>query len=45
MDNLKMKMTIQKRRLIEQQLAKESQLVREDSLSVLQEFEQIEDEI
>ncbi len=38
-------MPIQKRRLIERQLAKESQLVSDDSLSVLQEFELIEDEI
>ncbi len=34
-----------KRRLIEEQLAKESQLVREDSLDVLYDFESLEDEM
>lgn len=35
----------QKRRLIEEKLAKESKLVQEDSLEVLGEFESLEDEI
>lgn len=35
----------QKRRLIEEQLAKESKLISEDSLNVLHEFERLEDEI
>ena len=34
----------QKRRLIEEQLAKESKLISEDSLDILHEFEQLEDE-
>lgn len=36
---------IQQRKLWEEQLAKESQIVQADSLEVLQEFEAIEDEI
>ncbi|MCO6493895.1 MAG: hypothetical protein J5I98_36080 [Phaeodactylibacter sp.] len=35
----------QKRRRIEQQLAEESKLVREDSMAVLHEFESLEDEL
>ncbi len=35
----------QKKQLIEEQLAKESKLVSEDSLEVLHEFERLEDEI
>ncbi|MBL7793294.1 MAG: hypothetical protein JNK77_13275 [Saprospiraceae bacterium] len=35
----------QKRRLTEEQLAKESKLVSEDSMSILREFEMLEDEI
>jgi metal-responsive CopG/Arc/MetJ family transcriptional regulator len=35
----------QKKRLIEEQLAKESRLVSEDSLNILGEFEMLEDEI
>ena len=35
----------QKRRLLEEQLAKESELVSDDSLDVLHEFENLEDEI
>ncbi len=35
----------QKRKLIEEQLAKESKLVSEDSMSILKEFERLEDEI
>jgi len=34
-----------KRRLIEEQIAKESKLVSEDSMNVLNEFESLEDEI
>ena len=35
----------QKKKLIEQQLIKESNIVREDSMDILREFEQLEDEI
>ena len=35
----------QKKRLLEQQLAEESKIVQEDSLSILKEFEALEDEI
>ena len=35
----------QKRKLIEEQIAIESKLVSEDSLTILQEFERLEDEI
>jgi len=35
---------IQKRKLLAEQLAKESSLVQEDSMRILQEFEQLEDE-
>ena len=35
----------QKRKLIEEQLIKESKLVSEDSMKVLSEFEKLEDEI
>ncbi|MCK3686070.1 hypothetical protein [Maribellus sp. YY47] len=34
---------IQKRRLIEEKLRKESKLVKDDSMSVLKDFEEIED--
>ena len=34
-----------KRKLIEEQLAKESKLVSEDSMNILKEFERLEDEI
>lgn len=34
-----------KRKLIEEQLAKESKLVSEDSMNILREFERLEDEI
>ncbi len=36
---------IQKRKLIEEQLAKESKLVSKDSMNILKEFESLEDEI
>ena len=35
----------QKRKRMEQQLAQESQLVREDSITVLHEFESLEDDL
>ena len=35
----------QKRKLIEEQLVKESKLVSEDSMKILKEFERLEDEI
>ena len=34
-----------KRKLIEEQLAKESEIVSEDSMNILKEFERLEDEI
>ena len=35
---------VQKQKLLAEQLAKESNLVKEDSMRILQEFEQLEDE-
>lgn len=44
-DQILKQLQYQKRKLIEEQLIKESKLVGEDSMKILKEFESLEDEI